>query len=116
MDNFTKNMAGLAVGMGSLALVANSMRMIPKDMMQMPKQRPMGKPMMMPIRPIKTSRAPLGMYKPIRPMQMKPMARPMMKPTKFNARASTGNMVKGMTGLMVGTALLGATASMINSA
>jgi len=41
MDNLTQSLAGTAVGLGSLALVGQSMRMIPPEMMQTPKVKPM---------------------------------------------------------------------------
>jgi hypothetical protein len=92
MDNFTKTMAGTAVGLGSIALVGHSMKMIPKDMMQVPRPQRM------------------RMRIQGRPVRMQPMK---MKPVKFNTRASTGNFVKGAAGLMVGTALLSGASSMI---
>jgi hypothetical protein len=68
--DFAKNMAGTAVGIGSIALVGESMKMLPREFGG-PKRRKKGKNGMSP-------------------------------------------MIKGSANLLVGTALLGKAASMVN--
>ena len=73
MVNMAKSIAGTAIGIGSLALVGESMKMIPHD-----------------------------------------FGAPMKRKGKGKNTRKTTPFVKGAVNLMVGTALLGGAASMVN--
>jgi hypothetical protein len=74
----TKDIAGIVPGVMGIALVGESLKMIPEDMTGFKKSK----------------------------MNAKPFK---MKPMKQNKK-----MIKGFTNIAVGTALIGATAGMVN--
>jgi hypothetical protein len=92
----TKNILGVVPGLMGVAVMGEALKTIPKDM---------GtgyKPMKM-----KNSKTSIGMYGSYK-------AKPFSSKTKNTGyQKQTKSMVKGMTNVMVGTALVGATASMI---
>ena len=112
MDNFTQTMAGTAVGLGSIALVGASMRMIPKDMMQMPKARPT-RMKVLPrtnYQPRYVWHKPVGVTAIKRPIHNKMN---MMGSGRYDYRKQNKQIVGGAMGLMVGIPLLGAAAGMV---
>ena len=81
----TKDVAGIVPGLMGIALVGESLKMIPEDMTGFKKG--------------KSAKIMTG-----KPFKMKPM----------NYKKQNKKMIKGFTNIAVGTALIGATAGMIN--
>ena len=88
----TQDIAGIVPGLMGVALVGESMKMIPKNMT-------FGNP-------TKASKGKMN----ANPFAIKPMG----KSKPMNYQKQNGTMIKGFTNIMVGTSLLGATAGMVN--
>ncbi|MCK9370017.1 hypothetical protein M0R04_08950 [Candidatus Dojkabacteria bacterium] len=103
MDDFSKTMAGTAVGLGSIALLGQSMKMIPTDMMQVPRARPRPIRQMRPISKVPHKRFIL---------KGQPMKK-MMGSGRIDYRKQNKRFMQGTMGIMVGVPLLSAASSMI---
>ena len=91
----TQDIAGIVPGLMGVALVGESMKMIPRNMT-------FGNPT--------KAKTPTKGKMNANPFAIKPMG----KSKPMNYQKQNGTMIKGFTNIMVGTSLLGATAGMVN--